>query len=101
MAERKRLEFDHYTTPAGAVIDQSNPWFKIEGSRSVFKFLRYVEKGARKWVDCWSDAEGWRSFYVGLRPYERLGITVRPVKIKVARAKSKVAKKKRKKVKKG
>lgn len=99
MAERKRLEFDHYTTPQGRVIDAAHPWFKIEGSRSVFKFLRYVEKGARKWIDCWSDNEGWRSFYVGLRPYERLGITVRPVKIKVA--KPRAPKKKKKKVKKG
>jgi hypothetical protein len=43
--------------------------FRVDGDRTVFRFLRYVERGAMKWVEARSDKDGYfRALYVGRRP---------------------------------
>lgn len=65
-------------------IDLKNPWFRVVGQRGTYQFSRYCEQGSRKWVEAFGP-EGWRAFYVGERPYKKLGITVRPYRLRGCR----------------
>ena len=58
--------------------------FRVAGDRTVFRFRRYVELGAWKWVEATADRDGYfRAFYVGRKPRTtKTGLRLVPYKVR-------------------
>lgn len=78
----KRHEALEYRTRSGTLT--VGALFRVAGDRTVFRFRRYVEQGAWKWVEATAAKDGYfRALYVGRKPrVTKAGLRLVPYKVR-------------------